>query len=252
VLDGARAGDIAPLTSGEGVVVELSSTPADLPPLNLTDLSGRSITADALTGKVVLLNFWATWCLPCREEIPFLMALQERYPEQLAIIGVSVDERPESEVKDFVDTVGMNYPVAMSNLPLEHGVGGISAVPSTLVINREGRVVQRHLGLLDPRRTEHEVRLLSGLPTSATLELVANERLLEPDTSGDPNTIPDIGLETLTPGERAAAVERMTSDACPCGCGLNVAECRLSDPSCEVSLELAKQIVSDVRISVTH
>jgi hypothetical protein len=113
-------------------------------------------------------------------------------------------------------------------------------------------VVQRHLGLLDPRRTEHEVRLLSGLPTSATLELVANERLLEPDTSGDPNTIPDIGLETLTPGERAAAVERMTTDACPCGCGLNVAECRLSDPSCEVSLELAKQIVSDVRISVTH
>ena len=103
-----------------------------------------------------------------------LVALQQYYRDQLVIVGVSIDERPPAEVKTFAEGFNVNYPVVMSTRELEQAFGGISAVPSTFVVNPDGKIVQRHLGQLQARRTEHEVRALAGLSTEATIETVAD------------------------------------------------------------------------------
>src|SRR5688572_12694607 len=94
-------GGVPMLSSGEGVTIQLSDHPLNLPALDLVDLDGRAITNASFAGKVVLLNFWATWCGPCREEIPMLAALQTHYGDRLAIVGLSIDESAADEVKAF-------------------------------------------------------------------------------------------------------------------------------------------------------
>ncbi len=126
------------LSSGEGVAIQLSDHPMSLPALDLVDLDGRAITNASLAGKVVLLNFWATWCGPCREEIPMLAALQKHYGDRLAIVGLSIDESPAEDVRTFAAGLGVNYPVVMSTRALEAEFGGITAVPSTFVVDRSG------------------------------------------------------------------------------------------------------------------
>src|SRR5262249_21117662 len=81
----------APMASGRGVVVQFSDKPIAVPALALTDLDGRPVTPDMWRGKVALINFWATWCGPCREEIPALIALQQHYKDSVVIVGLSID-----------------------------------------------------------------------------------------------------------------------------------------------------------------
>ncbi len=90
-----------PATSGKGLVLQFTDKPVPLPAFAATDVSGTPLDRAGWTGKVVLVNFWATWCGPCRAEIPMLVALQRRYPEQLVVVGLSIDTRPVSEVKAF-------------------------------------------------------------------------------------------------------------------------------------------------------
>ena len=243
----ADDGGVPMLTSGAGVAVRFSDKPVPAPALDLVDLDGRSHTTEALNGKVVLVNFWATWCLPCREEIPMLSALQNHYRDRLVILGVSIDERPAEDVKAFAASLGVTYPVIMSNRELEAAFGGITAVPSTFVLDRSGRIVQRHLGLLQGPRTEHEVRALAGLPTNADVQTVEDAGQVLLANAAYATEIPGIDLEPLQPAEREDVRRRLNTEHCTCGCGLTVAECRINDPSCEVSLPVARQIVEDVR-----
>jgi cytochrome c biogenesis protein CcmG/thiol:disulfide interchange protein DsbE len=240
-------GGVSMLSSGEGVTVRLSDKPVPLPALRLTDLDGQPIANEALAGKVVLVNFWATWCGPCREEIPMLAALQDHYRDQLVILGLSIDERPAEEVKAFADALGVNYPVAMSTRELEREFGGVTAVPSTFVVNPAGRIVQRHLGLLQGPRTEHEVRALAGLPTNAVVETVQDSGQVLLANAAYATRIPGLDLDTLTPALREATIRRLNEESCTCGCGLTVAQCRINDPTCEVSLPVARKILADVR-----
>src|SRR5262245_24689655 len=82
------AGVPVELTPGNGVTLEFSDKPIDLPTLHLSDLAGKAISTENLRGKVVLINFWATWCGPCREEIPMLVALQQHYRDQVVVVGL--------------------------------------------------------------------------------------------------------------------------------------------------------------------
>jgi len=115
----------------------------------LSTPEGESFTLSALQGKVVLLNFWATWCSPCREEKPSLKALYERFKDQgLEILAVNIMERPD-EVLDFIMVYGLTYPVLLDRHGSVGAVYGVQGVPTSYLINREGRIVLRLVGTVN-------------------------------------------------------------------------------------------------------
>ncbi|MGB7133616.1 MAG: TlpA disulfide reductase family protein, partial [Candidatus Sulfotelmatobacter sp.] len=108
------------------------------PDFSLPDLTGKKIDLSSYRGKVVLLDFWATWCDPCREEIPDFIDLQKKYGSQgLQIIGVSMDDAP-GPVRDFDRRFKMNYPVVMGNAKTGELYGGVLGLPITFLIERDG------------------------------------------------------------------------------------------------------------------
>ena len=119
-------------------------------------LDGKPLSLAGAHGKVILLNFWATWCGPCRAEIPDLIELQTKYKDRLQIIGLTVDDDDPDVVKKVVDQTGINYPVAIASPEVRMAYGGIVALPTSFVLDPEGRVVQKHEGpLRDPHVGAH-------------------------------------------------------------------------------------------------
>lgn len=132
------------------------------PDFSLPELTGKRLTLSTYRGKVVLLDFWATWCDPCREEIPHFVEMQNNYREQgLQIIGVSMDDGPEP-VRDFYQRFNMNYPVVMGNAEIGELYGGVFGLPITFLIGRDGRIYSKHKGATDIAVFEKEV--ISLLP----------------------------------------------------------------------------------------
>ncbi|MEO7191939.1 MAG: TlpA disulfide reductase family protein [Vicinamibacterales bacterium] len=236
------------LFPGAGLTLQFSDKPIDLPRLTLTDLDGHPISAAQWKGKVLLVNFWATWCGPCREEIPALVALQKRYADHLVILGLSIDTRPVADVKQFVTKYAINYPVAIVGDDVVHAFGGVPALPSTFMVDPNARIVQRHMGMLDPARTEHEVRALAGLPTEARVAIVKDTGQVLLGNAAYATEIPGVDLTALGTAQKEAVLTRMNTETCTCGCGLTVAQCRINDPSCDVSLPVAKKIVADAAV----
>jgi thiol-disulfide isomerase/thioredoxin len=236
----------APMTSGQGITLQFSDKPVPLPTMKLTDVDGQPIDPSRWAGKVLLVNFWATWCGPCREEIPSLVALQQRYADQLVVLGLSIDTRPAADVKAFADQYQINYPVAIVGDDVVEAFGGVPAVPSTFVVSPAGKMLQRHVGMLDPARTEQEVRVLSNLPSDAAVQLVPDTGQVLLANAAFATELPGVDLSGLTPTQREEALTRMNTEHCTCGCGLTIAQCRINDPSCDVSLPLAQRIVKDV------
>ena len=141
-------------TPDGGVTLRFVDAPASVPDLTMETLEGRSISMADQRGKVVLVNFWATWCGPCREEIPFLVRLAERYPDHLTVIGVSEDHGSTDGVAAFAGQYGVNYPIVMSTPEIKRAFPGVFALPTSFVIDPEGRIVESHVGLIqsgDPR-----------------------------------------------------------------------------------------------------
>lgn len=106
------------------------------------------IRLEAYRGKVVLLNFWATWCPPCQAEIPDMIKLQKDFADRLVVIGVSLDRGPNAKelVQDFYKKFGMNYPVVMGTDQMVMKYGGVSAIPTSFVIDKQGRIVEKIVG----------------------------------------------------------------------------------------------------------
>ncbi len=235
-----------PDTGGEKVALRFLRHPAPMPVFTLKDLDGKTIESSQFSGKVVLLNFWATWCPPCRAEIPELIALQEKYRDQLQIIGISEDDAPPGAVKAFVAEHQMNYPVAMTTPDMERAFPGVDALPTSFLIDREGRVARKHVGMLNPTVTELEARALAGLSVDATITEVDDEKTPHVVNAAQATEIPGIDLSALSPAQKAAALQKLNSDKCTCGCDNTVAQCRLDDPGCGVSLPLARAIVAEI------
>jgi cytochrome c biogenesis protein CcmG/thiol:disulfide interchange protein DsbE len=130
------------------------------PDFTLRTLSGEQLQLSSYRGKVVLLDFWATWCDPCREETPHLVELQNKFGSQgLQVIGVSMDDGPEP-VRDFYKQFQMNYPVVMGNARIGELYGGVLELPIAFLIGRDGRVQAKHIGATQASVFEKEVASL--------------------------------------------------------------------------------------------
>ena len=233
---------------GAGVKVVFSDHPLPMPSFKLTDVTtGRPIDQSQWRGKVVVLNFWATWCGPCRMEIPDLIKLQDRYRDHLVVVGLSIDEGPVEAVKAFAAEQKINYPVAVVDTQIEKLFGGITSVPSTFIVSPDGGIVQRHVGLLRADVTEQEVRALAKLPTAAEISIVKDTGQVLKGNAAYATEIPGISFEGLTPAQKAEALKRLNTEMCTCGCGSTLAGCRIDDSACEISLPIAKKVIAEIR-----
>jgi len=127
------------------------------------DLQGAPVYLSSFRGRVVVLNFWATWCGPCRAEMPILNALRARFGEQdLVVIGVSMDADGWSAVSPFAAQEGITYPLAVGDDEVSAAYGGISELPTTFVINREGAIVVKRVGPLSENADYGPIATLVG------------------------------------------------------------------------------------------
>jgi len=123
------------------------------PDFTLSDLEGKSLTLSEFRGKVIILNFWATWCPPCRREIPDFIDLYRNYKDKgLIILGINLDAGDIRSVKRFSEEYGINYPVVIGNDSVTQDYGGIRAIPTTFIIDKKGDIREKYVGY-QPRAT---------------------------------------------------------------------------------------------------
>lgn len=163
------AADVTPAASHDSTagaaadaVPETAACMANPKPANfdfaLKDLDGKSVSLSSFKGKVVLLNFWATWCGPCKAEIPGFVELQEKYQKDLVIVGLSVDD-PADKAKAFAAEYKMNYPILLGEgrEDVQDAYGPIWGIPASFLISKDGTVCRKHLGIAPKAVFEKEI-----------------------------------------------------------------------------------------------
>jgi peroxiredoxin len=131
------------------------------PDFALKDVTGKTVKLSDYHGKVVLLNFWATWCEPCQVEIPWFIEFQKSYKDRnFAVLGVSMDDDGWDSVKPYLEQRKINYRVVVATEDLSGKYGGIENLPTTFVIDRQGRIAAAHVGLVSKSRYENDIRNL--------------------------------------------------------------------------------------------
>jgi thiol-disulfide isomerase/thioredoxin len=224
-------------------VIRFVKNPETAPPMQAKDLLGKPVNKDNWGGKVVLVNFWATWCPPCREEIPELLQLQKEFKDRLEIVGVSEDDDPAESVLKFSREKGMTYPIVMYTQELIDAYGGVPALPTSFVIDTQGRVVQKHSGLEPIELYEQEIRALLGMPTEARVETFVDNGQVFLKNAANATELPGVSFKGLTAEQKKAALRRMNSESCTCGCKLTLSQCRVNDSGCPVSAKVTAEIV---------
>jgi thiol-disulfide isomerase/thioredoxin len=153
-----RSGSAHPIGIGYG-------TPA--PDFTLETLDGKSLSLSSLRGKAVLVNFWATWCGPCKIETPWLVEFQNQYgADGLQIVGVAMDESGKDEIARFAKDMGMNYPVLLGKEAVGDAYGGVPALPESFFVSRDGKIVDKIMGL--EGKAEIDAAIKKALTTQAT------------------------------------------------------------------------------------
>jgi len=149
--------------SKQGVITEKEW--GDAPDFTLPQLGGDSLTLSDFKGKVIILNFWATWCPPCRMEIPDFVALYEKYREEgLLVIGVNLDGGDTRVVKQFSEKYSINYPVVLGNDDVSQSYGAIRAIPATFIIGKDGNIREKYIGYQSRATFEEAVKRLLEIP----------------------------------------------------------------------------------------
>jgi len=135
--------------------------PKVAPAWELKDVEGKAVKLSDFKGKVVVLDFWATWCPPCREEIPGFIELQKQYGKDgLVVIGVSLDEEGPSVVKPFIKKTQINYTIVMGNQEIAKAYGDVESIPTTFIIDGQGKIVKKHVGFSDKAAFEKDIKPL--------------------------------------------------------------------------------------------
>ena len=139
--------------------------PIPAPTWTLKDVNGQTVSSEQFKGKVLVVDFWATWCAPCRVEIPGYIELQKKYgSEGLVIVGMSVDAQGPGVVKKFMEKHGINYQIVMADDQVQAefgGAEGLTAIPTTFIIDRSGKIRDRKVGA--EHTAEFEARLVKYL-----------------------------------------------------------------------------------------
>lgn len=130
------------------------------PDFSLASLDGKAtLKLSDYKGKAVLLNFWATWCEPCKIEMPWFVELQKQYgPQGLQVLGVAMDDTDPKDISEFAHKMGVNYPIAVGKEAVGEQYGGIPYLPSTFYIDRDGKVVDRVYGLVSRSEIEGDIK----------------------------------------------------------------------------------------------
>jgi len=129
------------------------------PDFALQTLDGKTMKLSDLRGKAVLLNFWATWCAPCKIEMPWFVELQKQYgPQGFQIVGVAMDDASNKEISDFAKEMGVNYPVLVGKEAVGDAYGGVQFLPENFYIDRNGKVVDRAFGLKGKGEIEDDIK----------------------------------------------------------------------------------------------
>jgi len=138
------------------------------PDFNLKDLAGQNIRLSDYRGKVVLLNFWATWCPPCKEEMPWFVDLQKRYGAQgLQVLGVAMDDSGEQTIASFTQRLGVNYPVLLGKESVAQAYGNVQFLPDTFYIGRDGKIISQVQGLINRKEIEEKVKAALAVSAKA-------------------------------------------------------------------------------------
>jgi cytochrome c biogenesis protein CcmG/thiol:disulfide interchange protein DsbE len=226
-------------------VIRFIRDPDPAPAFVAKGMDGKTVSIAGARGKVVLLNFWATWCGPCRMEVPDLVALQTKYGERLQVIGLVVDDEDEAAVRAFAKRYAINYPIAMATSEMRFRFGGVPALPTSFIIDPQGRVVQKHIGLRDPVLYETEVRALMGLPINARVETFEDTGEVFLAHANRASELPGVDMSGLTPAQKTVALHRMNEETCTCGCKYTLAQCRIYDSACAISKGRTGKIVAE-------
>jgi peroxiredoxin len=176
---------IAAVAATVGLIVVSCSRPSNLPTselksegqrkpapnFTLKDADGNPVNLADYRGKVVLVNFWATWCGPCEMEIPWFVEFEQKYKDQgFAVLGVSMDDDGWKSVRPYVASHKINYRVVIGSEMVSQQFGEIEALPTSFVVDRQGRIASHHEGLVDKRDYQNEiVKLLEGPKSSAVV-----------------------------------------------------------------------------------
>jgi peroxiredoxin len=144
--------------SGPGFAPHLTQSSL-APDFSLESLDGKTMRLSDLRGKAVLLNFWATWCGPCKIEMPWFVELQNRYASQgLQILGVAMDDASKEDIGKFAKEMGVNYPILIGKESVGDQYGGVPALPESFLISRDGKIVDKIIGLRGKAEIEDSVK----------------------------------------------------------------------------------------------
>jgi thiol-disulfide isomerase/thioredoxin len=161
----SHASDAAPASLDGEQAASSAACMADAKPANLNftmkDLDGKDVSLTSYKGKVILLNFWATWCGPCKAEIPGFVELQAQYKNDLVVVGYSVDDEA-AKARAFATEYKMNYPILLGEgrEDVQDAYGPIWGIPASFIISRDGKVCKKHLGIAPKAVFEREIKAL--------------------------------------------------------------------------------------------
>ena len=154
------------------------------PSFTLADADGKPVNLAEYRGKVVLLNFWATWCGPCEVEIPWFIEFQRKYKDRdFAVLGVSFDDDGWKSVKPYIATHKINYRIVIGSEKMAQLYGGVDSLPTSFILDRQGRIAAQHVGLVDKSDYQNEILKLLDDPRQVAGDSASGSlaRLLRPD-----------------------------------------------------------------------
>ena len=155
-------------TANRGGNVRAEKERKAAPAFKLKASTGEELSLASLKGKVVLLNFWATWCGPCQVEIPWFIEFQQKYKDRgFEVVGVSFDDDGWISVRPYMASHKINYPIAIGSDELAQVYGGVDSLPTSFIIDRNGHIAAMHLGLVDKRDYQDEILKLLEDPKAS-------------------------------------------------------------------------------------
>ncbi|HWR35776.1 MAG TPA: TlpA disulfide reductase family protein [Clostridia bacterium] len=167
---------------GQNIVGDVKGKTA--PDFELKDLNGNTVKLSQFRGKAILLNFWATWCTPCKTEMPWFVDLQERYGgDGLQVIGVAMDDAGLDTISKFAKDMNLNYTVLLGKESISELYGGVNFLPTTFYIDRNGKIVDRVFGIVNRKEIEDNVK-------KALESKVAEADGNAPSTQALPSSVP--------------------------------------------------------------